>query len=235
MKILPLLERQIDTRIDSKQFHGKLKAAVGRQTTSFSKGREHKTDPHMFQKYGHTPLRPGHVDGYDVFIRYLIDHDIDNPHFPRVYNVKRITDKQGRHITKYDVEKLLPYQKLSPEELIRVMQHTFELDYNEKLLLNDTIEDMRHDERYGSSIRKTKEKQEVLARQMSGLLDINDTSNIRLDSLKEAVEMILKIQKEMELMEDLHLDNIMYRRTGQGIQFVLNDPFSYSRAPIKVQ
>jgi hypothetical protein len=228
MKILQLLERQIDTNIDTKRFHGTLRRAKRGHPTAFSKGRDDKNDPHMFQKYNHTPLPDWKVDGYDVFIRYLIQHDIENPHFPRVYNIKKIVDDSGDYITKFDVEKLLSYDKLNPEELLNVLVTTFVTPNHAKHWVKD-IEQQIASETYNYNVDHLKE---VIANAVGGSLrhGIDKPDDIiRLDSLKEAVKIFNTIRDQEKLVGDLHTGNILYRRTGHGVQLVLNDPFSYKR------
>jgi len=228
MKILDLLERQISTNVEDKTYKGKLRRAGGGwdQETAFSKGREHKSDPHMFQKYNHTPLAKDAVDGYDVFIRYLITHDIDNPHFPNVYNVKKINDQDTSYITKFDVEKLLGYKQVSVAELLVILDTSFNHDeYTAKWIkeLESNMENFKEgDWLYDHKLGE-------LADSIASRIDfcLHDLKSARSGSLKQAIKVLNTIRNEESLRVDIHRENVMFRRTGHGLQLVINDPFSF--------
>lgn len=228
LKILNLLERQIDTGVENKTYKGALRSSRDSldQNTAFSKGREHKSDPHMFQKYNHTPLAKDSVDGYDVFIRYLISHDIDNPHFPAVYNVKKINDKNTSYITKFDVEKLLKHTQVSVAELIAIMNISFNHDEHTANWLSELEE----------NIDNFKEGEWLNGHKLGDLADsiasrvefgLHNLDSIRSDSLKQAIKILNTIRNEEKLHVDIHRENVMYRRTAHGLQLVINDPFSF--------
>lgn len=225
-KLLELVERQIDTEVADRKYSGKFRFpdSFADQGSQFSTGKPARTDPHMFKKHGTRPLGGDErkdyddegdavfgqvdVDGYDVFVRYLVKHDIDNPHFPAVYKAHKITDKQGRHINKYDVEKLIPSDKLSPEELEHVLDTTFT--------------ERPPNEHHWSALN-------LLTSALSAVVKGSPRFNhgLALDSMKEAVTILGNIRREERLQWDIHSGNFMFRRTRNGLQLVFNDFFSF--------
>lgn len=221
-KLLELVERQIDTAVSDAKYKGNLRMSRdwgnGEGAGHFSRGTPNKNDPHMFKKHGILPLgdtsKPSStsnpaVDGYDLFVRYLVEHDIDNIHFPNVYSIKKIADPSGKFINKYDVEKLIPLGSLEPDE----MQALIDMNFNQR--------------KTGTIYSK------------SGISSVlnncvrfypEDSDHLLLPSLVEACEIARKIMTAEKLALDLHSGNIMLRRTPTGLQIVLNDPFSFKSA-----
>ncbi len=227
MKILQLLERQIQTDIKDKKYNGKLRAArSGWDETAFSTGRDDKNDPHMFKKYNHTPLSSDKIDGYDVFIRYLIDNDIENPYFPNVYNITKIDDNTGKHITTYKVEKLLKYSQVTIEDLLTILNVSFihdEYTTNTIAAMEANIKSYEEDEWFYNS--KLQDLSSMIANRVEH--GLYAPSTIRSEPLKKALKILNTIRAEKSLKVDIHQENVMYRRTGKGVQLVINDPFSF--------
>lgn len=218
MKILDLLERQIDTQVEP---DAKYKRNFMR--TRFDAGDESifgnwarvapsKKDPHMVVKNSTIPSRK--PDNYNKYIQELIKRDLidTNPHFPRVYNVKKITDNLGQEVYKYVMEKLIPWDQLSLEEMqtladrILAKPPTIPRSYTDKEEWNylyDRISAAFEDESKG------------------------DDSKIKQKSIKYAIKELIDIGRSwgLEWPNDVGGNNIMFRRTPIGVQPVITDPF----------
>lgn len=224
-KLLELVERQIETDISDASYRGTLRKAgdYEKSLSHFSRGLEHKTDPHMYRKHGILPLgdpegkgskdgkegkeaRLYHpkVDGYDVFVRYLVENDIDNIHFPNVYSIRRINDKSGQHVNKYDIEKLIALKDLEAEEFTGVVSTHLKIGAHSPIGLAAII---------SNAARFFPE----------------DNDQLKLDSLIEACGIVRKIMVEKKLNMDLNSNNLMARRTSTGLQLVICDPFSFAK------
>jgi hypothetical protein len=173
------------------------------------------SDPHMVRKYGHNPMHPDNEkprrrDGFEVFIQYLIDHDLmDNNHFPKVYVNKKITDKSGAYINKFQVERLIEGSDLSIQERAFVEEQNFEPTvlsaFDDDEIIDGMaacIENAIHNPARGKRTLKS-------------------------ESLLEACHIIADIMLDSGARSDVHQANIMFRRTPYGVQLVINDPLTF--------
>lgn len=156
-------------------------------------------------------------DGFNVFITYLIDNNLTgNPHFPRVNTVKTLTDKTGSRIHKYNMEKLQPSWKLTPQEFHDFVNQNLvdgvlglseeEMEYVDDDFLNNAmgafVGALANNLPYNKPLAKSTE-------------------------LDQAVKIMSRILKETDhLVLDLNDENIMWRRDGAGLTLVFADPFS---------
>lgn len=223
--LLQLLAEDIaQTQVSTQKFNHRLNR-IGRADGELGAGAFSKVvsdrDPHLVKKYSHTALHDGpragdrqgrvyNKDGFDVFVRYLAEHDLmDNIHFPKVYQAKRIEDNNDAHINKYQMERLLESDALNRQEWVFVEENyfnpqTFDEDidlYDMALVLRRSLMDERSRERY-----------------------------IKMDSLKEAMAIIKRIADEENMRIDMHEGNFMWRRTSVGVQLVLSDPLSFDKS-----
>jgi hypothetical protein len=215
LEMMDVIEEDItQTRVSDRKYGGNLSdhrhlaTASRRQELgdgAFSKVFTDPTDPHMVDKRSST-LRHvrGAKDGFNAFIEYLVKHDLmDNIHFPKVYNVDRVTGKDGKYRESYKVEKLIPLQKLSEEEL-------------------DTLAEMNFPQLFENT---PEEISSFIERSVINQLTFN---RLKSESLKDAISIVKRAASELKFMVDLHDENIMVRRTSVGLQIVINDPLGYS-------
>lgn len=215
MKILDLLERQIDTVISpDAKYRGKFKnknLPDDGRTGFFSRVADDKKDPHMVVK---STIKPQYSDGYHYYIKQLIEKDLidTNIHFPRIYNVKRIEDKNGYNVYKYQMEKLVKFLVLDIDLQKAVLENNFNYDKGKVEL---------EIEQYGAK---------GIAIQVADMLDEGargKTSVIKSSSLMEALKVLNMIKEENSMLTlDIHISNFMVRMTPSGPQIVLTDPFS---------
>lgn len=218
MKILDLLEKQIDTVISDKRYSGYFKDAGDKEFGKYSYGTfarvaADKKDPHMVKK--NDLYSTNEPDNYNKYINELIKRDIidSNIHFPRVYNVKRITDKTGLSIYTYQMEKLIHFHELGLDEMVALVEQTCSAPIPEHALEGD--DEARLISRLSSMIQK------VLYAAVA-----KDYTAIKLASLNQAIAIIVGIGKSLNIdINDMGGDNIMARRTKYGVQIVITDPF----------
>lgn len=224
MKIRDLLEAQFNTEVKpDKRYHGRLRsdgrsedqAATG---PAFSKVKDIKNEPHMVRKYNHHPMDPNarkrrNLDGFNFFITQLIERqETDNIHFPRVYSVQKITDNDGKFIHTYDVEKLLPGFKIPTAELLKICTESFGEDDDTGEYTDDDL-------------------QEIILGKIIYAVTTQDYGDIKSETLLEALRILHDIVKDAVKLKrghnfDLHMDNVMYRKTPYGTQLVINDPIA---------
>lgn len=226
MKILDLLEALFNTEVKpDKRYHGYLRQDTGSRTdreiakgSVFSKVKDIKNEPHMVRKYNHRPMDPAahklrSVDGFNYFIEQIIERgETDNIHFPRVYAMKKIVDDYKQHIHTYDVEKLIPSSAVTREELLKVCEESFGKDDDALDYSKESLED-------------------IISGKVIYALEHNDYDDIESESLLEALHILRDIVKSAINLKrghklDLHVQNIMYRRTPVGTQLVINDPIA---------
>lgn len=232
MKILELLERLIQPEQSSKQYRGHFNDTPEYAHPDkilggglYSVARDDKTDPHMVKKSNYRPM--GNIkyngraerDPFDAYIDYIIDNDLmDNIHFPRVYNVKRIKDQDGKQVSKYQMERLVPLTNLSFEEFSALI----ETHFKQRLALPFDGNTSKWDD-YEYKIARDAIAQ-VLNAAAGG--DGRALSTIKLYALEDAVNHINKLAKRTRATLDIHRENIMVRRTPHGPQLVITDPLS---------
>lgn len=223
MKIQVLLEL-IDTNVETKSYRGEFHGNnTGNSRSSnkeigsgvYSKVRNDPNDPHMVQKRHRDP-KAASTDGFVKWADYLINNKLvdTNPHFPRIYNARKIEDSEGKNIYKYQIEKLVSAEDVSPKILEAIWRQNF-TQYS----MPEDIEEL---------------DAEDIADTMSGIISMAVEGNseymddIISDSLKEAVKHLRAYYAETNYnaLPDLHSGNIMLRRTPHGIQLVITDPFA---------
>lgn len=215
MKILDLLEGPIQTNIEpEKLFNGVLKSRPNGYS-SFSSVSPVKNSPHEIKKYGHTPLAI--QEGFNFFIKYIIEtNNQSNIHFPRVYSVQKIGDKDGKHIDKYIMERLIDLDSVSYDELVIVFKQNFKI-YNQNYVSAAEVADI-----ISRCVNSTPSREEeILSDSLSEALKLTN------DCIKKCKEVCSgKQYKNYRVCEDLHSGNIMLRRTQHGYQIVINDPIA---------
>ena len=195
-------------------------------TGAFASTYRHKDTPHDVTKVSKATTKP---DGWQALFTALSKNKEmhSNPYFPRFRSIRRFKHEQGPHesyIVK--VESLEPYKGLSVDERKMLLRKIFdEHGY-------DVIRHYFEQTMYG---RGTEEPwdQFVFAWAIRNCLE-GDTWQDELrwtiedQHFKEAIEFLQKVAKDADYEMDLHMDNMMVRRTSVGPQLVLNDPLGFS-------
>lgn len=219
MKIQTILtEKLIDTTKQEKNYSGTFKDAPPRGTPkkqidagSMASVKNDPNDPHMVIKHNRVP-NMARNDLYPKFITYLIDHDIENPHFPRVYDIKKITDKEGKFIYTYRLEKLLPLSDASNDECDMFIENNF-------------YQNSEYYEFYHFDVDKN-HRYAWVAKIFAAFIKNDDFSDhLRSESLIEAMKIIKDIMHTLGSREsDIYYKNLMWRRGPHGLTLVFIDP-----------
>lgn len=224
MKIQDLLEDLVNATIDRKKYNGTLKTkndSLIRSNKELGNGsqasvKHDPNDPHMVKKHNTKvyPSKPAWEfgqtnDGYNKYIEFLINNNLtDNIHFPKVYNVKTIVDKDENKIHTYTMEKLVESEHLSEEEVNAFIEHNLIGRWKIKLLdeynaLEDTCS--------------------LISNCICGYSEaLTFFSN---EELIEAIKTLTKVKAAIAGQIDLSSYNIMWRRTPHGMILVFTDPF----------
>lgn len=217
LKILNLLEAPFEPRVvdapTSRNLFGWRQREGGEQGQEFGAYSKVKpdTDPHLVRKSSLRSSPEEFTEGFKAFIQFIIDNNfIDNIHMPRVYEVKTIKGSDGYKIDTFRTEKLVGGDEINQEQM---------QDYLEQVTGD------RHDElaaKYGTQF--TDKPHKLLANIIKGAVH-SGKPPFASDELNKACLIVRKaIRSIPEADNDLHFNNIMFRRTPVGIQVVLNDP-----------
>lgn len=228
MRITDLLEELIDSSKKEKTYKGTLSLDRFKPRKTSSDTIAHgshatvkadKNDPHMVVKHNTRAYKANPTekdlhfgnynnDGFNEFIEYIINNNLtDNIHFPKVYNITTITDKDGSRVHKYTMERLVN-----------------DLDVDEKLR-DASIESLVTEE-YFKSLEWHDNPFIAFCKSMEHYVRGNrDLDFITSESLIEALKIVrqaaLKIGKNRL---DMHAGNFMWRRTSFGLILVITDP-----------
>ena len=231
MNINTLLEI-VQTTIQDKNFHGTLRNTkrkygseppkqIGRG--AYSTASTDPKDPHMIRKHHNSPLA-AEFDPFSDWVKFLVDNNhLDNPHFPKFYNIKKITDKTGSHIYSFTMEKL---QSLRDKNInTEILYAIAERDFTDP---DDIFEDVSRDDSVESIAYEVASKMGDI---MKKAVMQDDPSGIKSESLLEALTIVKQYYEDnKQMIEDLYADihggNIMYRRGPHGFTLVITDPFS---------
>lgn len=185
----------------------------------YSAVKSHRTDPHLVQKNNHRKMGRD-TDGFNVFVEWLINHDkLDNIHFPRIYNIKRITDREGNVVHSYDIERLIQAADVSKEEILAFHEHNIHEDV---LPLDDLLSYAENDEAFKELYFKH------LCKMLEKAVKQDILSYFVSDTLKEAIRILIAVRNDEtipQLYIDIHEGNLMWRRGSTGLTLVINDPF----------
>jgi hypothetical protein len=208
------LHEAFDTVVSDKTTSRSFQPGVPQKTDdelgrgSFSIARNSK-DPATIKKRQFND--PGLKTEKDVFQDYaqVIYHNKlwDKIHFPRIYSAKKLTDKDGKTLHRWEMEKLLPLDKFAAKDhdaLYNLFARYVPEDY--AMSVNSFLDVM---------------KQSVL----SGNTDKVDDENLA-RALKWLHQMAKHFSKKYEVFRiDMRASNIMIRLTNTGPQLVFTDPF----------
>lgn len=184
------------------------------------------SDPHTVKKSSKSPNHDM-IDGYWRFIDYVARYQLwENPHFPRVYNIKKIKDQSGDMMLRGEIEKLESLEDLRMDEIKHLYQKIYGLEnmpslgQNTKGLGRSEVKDL-YLKRLATDVQHS----------VKGL----GNQKIEEESFKNAVKILKMIKKRestskdkirsLGFIYDIHYGNIMARRTPYGLQLVFTDPF----------
>lgn len=223
MKILKLLENLTPTTFADKKYHGKFAASEDESrknilgSGAFSTARQNKKDPHSVIKHSNLPLR--FDEGFNLFATYIAKTPgaMDNIHMPKVHKINKYTDKKGKHIDVYDMEKLIDGSSINEKEYKHMIDSYFHMSRALVSYINT----------HGYTGVVLAKLIDSAVKSESGL------KRVKSDELRDAIAIVrnsIEYAKDnmrtdgLSAQTDLHSENLMYRRTPFGIQCVIADP-----------
>lgn len=192
---------------------GQVKPAIN--SGAFSKVEPKKNDPFLVRKTS-MPVdneNPETDDGYWSYIQNIISHPElkNNPFLPRVYNIKKITDPNGKVVMRADIEKLTPFTDIDPEILISYLGTLVDAEVWDRYIERNKIEPLRN---------------EIPLNYFLSTINIAmHSGNYDTISNTYLIEALKFINDMSDLFRtDIKHDNMMFRRGNHGIQLVITDP-----------
>lgn len=230
MKLKDLFEdRQHETKASLKNYSGKLSHSDAAwddpKSGSFSSVKDDNKDPHMVKKYHHGPLGKQSddeeiMDAYVFFALWMTKQNINNPCLPRIYDIKKIKDKTGKFIYKYQIERLISGTELEVDDLWQIYDRYFVRNENTEKIVKQVKYRFQDPNEAKNMVRVMGSACEAY---IEGKFDM-----ISDDSLKEALDLVAKFVKEYSskgfTLDIENSGNIMFRRGPYGYQLVLSDP-----------
>jgi len=188
-----------------------------------------QTDPHTILRKTHFKTPKQHRDDPSYsYLKYVKDNELadNNIHFPRIYSsgVSKypIHDRKDNNIKDIrlvlEIEKLIPIRALSLREARGIVEHLVTdeilhhyttLRVNRALAIWDDVDSIFV----------------LLCRHIETALTRNELDQFKSNEFIEACKILQSIKNKIGAKYDLHLSNIMARRTPHGIQIVFTDPF----------
>ncbi len=166
-------------------------------------------------------------DTYYKFVRMIELHQ-NNPFFPKIFGVKIYENSEygAQYNTLVVVmEKLIPIDKI-PEQIARKMLSTLGIDYDQEYLDFTTSEITKekpsHD-RYKEFNKLTDNDPALNSKIFKYQKErMNLRKNTQFPAFKQALRLLEPMFKRFG--SDMHIGNLMIRKTNNGLQLVLVDP-----------
>lgn len=176
----------------------------------------HEDDPHMVRKY-HKKRIEMQKDGFTWYAVLVTKYHLwDNVHFPRIYVTNDVEHEKLGPIRDWTIEKLLNSGEIRQSEMKHLFARYFSGKYVDKML---SYKDMFSSIQYSHFIA-------LCIRQV--IFENTDGFQVKIEDeeLARAINTLRELKSEMGNSKfDLEGDNILYRRTAQGLQLVFMDPF----------
>lgn len=221
-EIIPLQNKTIRTKspLDIHKFHrNNVDNKIG---SGFFSTVYNDKDEHMVKKISNnSDMKDSYWDYADALIQSGIWES--NPHFPRIYSIKKFTHGSETHY-KGTMERLLGFGDCSNTELYTCYSNLLDVG---KVADHYKAMDTRDPSYKDTNILRFIS---MVTTALDNAVE-NDNYDIVTDAtLKEALQWIRQILDSFAAKGkifggvDIHKNNIMYRRTKYGIQLVLSDP-----------
>lgn len=226
MKILDLLEDTIPTRQNiniNRHFDGnrdvdeRNKLGMGH----FSVVRPDR-DPTRVKKYNHNFATK---DPFNAYIDFVIDHNAtDNPYFPKIFNIKTVSDPKGYQSHKYTMERLTPGSNIDARQIEDMVKRTLAPQIADQIIIK--AKDPEEIHFYRNSEAWTLHS--LFSKFLNQSLYNNSNEGIKDPNLKSALNLIRELDEtDDEISFDMqNPTNLMYRINGNSIQPVITDPLA---------
>jgi hypothetical protein len=175
--------------------------------------------PHTARKYSRG-AHASSTDPFDTYARVIMDNELwsKSVHFPRVYERNVSDDEKYGSSTDWTMEKLISDKELSDTDIKGLLKvyftgrsvdlllgaNTFSRRQALRAMSQHFADMLEHPSDLSDEVLAVKPNQRQLLYTFAKLREIKDKHNLE---------------------ADMHPGNIMYRRSGNGLQIVFNDPF----------
>lgn len=193
----------------------------------FSRVYGHDENPHEVVKLS-WPHHQSGGDHYVEFVKEIAQNPSmqENPHFPRIRLLRRITstiENTFEYIVR--MERLVDFTKLTEDEYEMVCRSIFKSDYINQELFN--IPDFQKSKQWRAIYHRWAEL-------FVGSAEIPDKVYAKIDhnrarDLVSALRIIENLSEKYNARIDLHMQNFMFRRTQYGPVLVITDPLAGKR------
>lgn len=225
MKIEDILTEQIDTEIKDVNTSLKLKVPhIDRTPLKRELGRgisnivlKNKRDPHTVIRHNSNLDNPD-IDSSSGYYNWLVTTKAfnENPYFPRIYQKTTVSDKSGKRLIKYEIEKLASIESLDITTIRGITERLFDQKFVVRIL--KSLAGM-------SSWADTEDDERALLILLNCLEDVFFGNPSNDESLNAAMAKVKELSKQNYVSgSDLHRGNVMVRLTPHGPQLVLTDP-----------
>lgn len=191
-------------------------------TGNFSTVDSIPNDPHMVKKTSNVAdVNSDDADAYWGYISKIVENKLwENPYFPRVYDITKIQDKEGKIMYRGKIEKLV--------ELHDAINNLNDLNSLSRKIVGQGLDEEKY------SNRRIEILNEYFAEFIEKYVKLGEPTGIFRDyseqdfdsSFKEACKTLRELGKTGWQI-DIHQWNIMVRRGPHGLQLVFSDPFSF--------
>lgn len=225
MQIKELLAEQIDTKIRDVNTSLKLTSPhIDRTSLKRELGRgmsnvvlANKRDPHTVIRHNSNVMHPS-IDSSNGYYNWLAKSKAfnENPFFPRIYEKVTISDKSGRKLIKYEIEKLSSIEILDIAAVRGMTNNLFDQTTITRILRFAAAR------KWWSDIDDEERALIILLNCLEDVFFGNPSSN---ENLNDAMKTIRELSEQNPVTgSDLHRGNVMVRLTPHGPQLVLTDP-----------
>jgi len=177
-------------------------------------------------------------NGYLRYINEVLNAN-HNRYLPQIFNVSMFDGDPETDFRKYyvvQIERLLPVEDISEEEILQLLEQTF----GHRLTSKEKVEIRQKSKEWGNEWFSSSPYFEYLVRYIDSsilgyqnrdplLKSVKKTSDTMATfvnpELKNTIRIMKKFKNNSGLRSDLHLHNIMFRRSPYGIQMIFTDPF----------
>jgi len=196
---------------------------------SYASTYAHEDKPHDVRRISKPQSSP---DGSYWYFKELQEHpDRDNPYFPRYRSATKYYAKpqlsrprDDRSVLSLSMERLQALHTLSKKDAESVFERWFG-EHHEYIVWNKILQE--HPPRAILTYNTREGTAYTVAHVLDRVIKYDWIDKYVVDSeLKRAAEFVRKIKEKHARAYDFSPNNIMYRRSPQGIQIVLTDPLA---------
>ena len=192
---------------------------------NFSNVENIPNDPHLVRKTSHSPVA-SEDDAYWKYVNIIIKNKLwENPYFPRVYDIKEISDRNGHKMYRGKIERLVDIRDVAKnkEGVLSLATLLMGHDASDAMKVSSNSKYAHLDMlNYVMDAVSNYIVDYKFTELFEGLSD-SDLD----DNFVSACKTLRKLAKDNDFVFDVNDENMMLRRVSYGYQLVFSDPFSF--------